>query len=420
MTTRMTFAVLCFGAAVCLLGLLRLFATLHAPDVVSAGERRLRSVTATPYIDLTPRMEPGARARSADDFFALKDVTPTPHPRAATEIFARRVFVLVFDPVLSDGQRLSQRLKWNDPVDMTRSAIEFFKRASRGRVSYSIARTSVITSAWPQKEDGFRYNETGYLAVISDTAKPHEPDSLDYLKILNDQSLDVCGSVNRGEIDELWMYGGPWFGFFESALAGPRAYFYNGAPITDTTCNHLLPIMGLNMREGLANAVHIFGHRMEATMTKAYGDWEQNRAYHNWDRFGLAKAQSPDFTYSGCSSMHFTPNGTQEYQYDRPDPTDSNCEDFLNYPNLSVPSAVTTPIGCDAWACDAAKYYGFWFEHLPFFADCAPDGIASDWWRLFVEPDLALSPVETCHRATNTPFPTPTPINAIHLPIMNR
>lgn len=341
-------------------------------------------------------------------------------------MFARRIFVLIFDPALNDGQRLSQRLKWNDPASMTQGAIEFFKRASRGRVSYSVTRTSVITDAWPQKVDGFRYDETSYLAVISDTAKPHEPDNLDYRQLLNDASLDVCSSVNRGEIDELWMYGGPWFGFFESALAGPRAYFYNGAPITGTMCNRLLPIMGLNMHAGLANAVHVFGHRMEATMTKAYGDWKQNRTNHNWDRFGLAKAQSPDYTYSGCSSMHYAPNGTREYQYDRPEATNSNCDDFYNYPSLGDPSAVATPIGCAAWVCDAAKYYGYWFEHLPFFAGCAPDGMASDWWRLFVEPDFALSPAETCLRATNTPFPTPTPTPtptpayAIHMPVMNR
>jgi hypothetical protein len=37
--------------------------------------------------------------------------------------------------------------------------------------------------------------------------------------------------VARGEIDEIWLFGGPYFGFYESRMAGPGAFWCNAPPL---------------------------------------------------------------------------------------------------------------------------------------------------------------------------------------------
>src|SRR6185436_5906946 len=228
----------------------------------------------------------------------------------------KKVLLLVFDPTMSNGQDLNTYMGWPAYSTLVQGIIDSFQSASHGQLQYTIADTHVVSNEWPVKVDGFRYTEATYLAVMQNGAPGHSPDEVDYNVIIDNPQFDICGKLNRGEIDELWMYGAPYFGFYESRLVGPGAYSYNSPPLTSThNCNKLLPIMGLSYERGVAEAVHSFGHRAEATMTKVYGSWQENRTAHSWDRFGLVKAQSPNYSYSGCGSVHYPPNGLADYDY---------------------------------------------------------------------------------------------------------
>lgn len=311
--------------------------------------------------------------------------------------YLRNVYVVVYDPLLSNGQLLSEYLNWAKHVDMTQEAIDFFYQASNGRLLYTVVDTTVVTSGWPEKIDGYQYTEEEYLNVIGGNSPAHSPDTVDYNKIVNDPNLDICGRVNRGEIDEIWIYNGPWFGFGESTLVGPNAYWYNSPPVPEPhTCNRLVPIMGPSPeRTGLTG--HGEGHRMESTMYRVYGSWQQNRTNHNWERFALVDAQSPDYSYSGCGSIHYPPNGTSDYDYSNPSIANTNCDDFNNYPNLGDPLITVEPVSCSTWGCDHYGYMMYWFSHLPSNSGCGPDGMANDWWEYFVEPALALDPSSPCY-----------------------
>ncbi|HXQ35468.1 MAG TPA: hypothetical protein VN843_15730, partial [Anaerolineales bacterium] len=309
----------------------------------------------------------------------------------------KKVLVLVFNPTLSNGQDLNTYMGWPAYATSVQGIVNSLQSASGGQLQYTIVDTHVVTDEWPVKIDGFRYTEATYLAVMQNGAPAHSPDEVDYNVIIDNPQLDICGKLNRGEIDELWMYGAPYFGFYESRLVGPGAYPYNSPPMTGThNCTKLLPIMGLSYERGVADAVHSFGHRAEATMTKVYGGWEQNRTSHNWDRFGLVKAQSPHYTYSGCGSVHYPPNALSGYDYGNPGSTLTNCEDFINYPNLSDPQAVAQPVTCAAWNCDHLSYMVYWFSHLPSNTGCGSDAVENNWWLYFVDPSLALFPPLNC------------------------
>jgi hypothetical protein len=313
------------------------------------------------------------------------------------QTITRKVYVVVYNPQLSNGQKLSEYLHWNNHTDITQNTIDLFRQASKDKINYSIAYTTIITDGWPEKEDGFRYTEAEYLAVMNGQSSPHSPDTVDYNKIVNAPALDICGKANRGEIDEVWIYNGPYFGFYESRLVGPGAYFYNSPPVPSPyTCNRLIPIMGPSPERGIAEATENFGHRTEATMMRIYGSWQQNRTSHNWEKFALVKALSPNYSYSGCGNIHYPPNGTSDYDYDNPSIVQTNCDDFANYPNLSDPLTVAKSVTCSTWNCSHADYFRYWFGHLPSNDGCGPDNVANDWWKYFANPALANAPSTAC------------------------
>ncbi len=300
----------------------------------------------------------------------------------------KKVYVLIYDPILSNGQRLSVSQGWTPYLEQAQQAIDFFDEVSEGHVSFSIEYVEEI-DAWPVKIDGFQYNEETYLDVLNGVTEHHEPDILDYYQFLNDTNLGICDKFNAGEIDEIWTFAGPWFGFYESTLAGSQdgligfAYNDDGYTLNLTSCTNLIPI-------GIPGA-HTFGHRMEATMKQAYGSWEENRMDHNWDSFGLEKAHSPDYSVFGCGSVHYAPNsrtGNDDYDFDIPDTVSSYCDSFFNYPDLGDLPSQGVPVSCSTWGCTREGYEKWWFGHIPKFSGVGPDRKLNDWWEYLLNPNL--------------------------------
>jgi hypothetical protein len=325
-----------------------------------------------------------------------REYLPTSAP-SHPNMLTRKVYVIVYDPLLENGQNLSDYLNWNEHATLTQGTIDFFQQVSNGELNYSVVDTTIATDGWPELVDGFQYTESEYLAVIHGQTPAHKPDGVNYNQIVNSPQFDICEKVNRGEVDEVWIYNGPYFGFFESTLAGPGAYWFNSPPVPEPyDCNRLVPIMGPSPERGLECAIENFGHRTEATMTHVYGSWQQNRTAHNWERFALVEALSPDYNYSGCGNIHYPPNGTSDYDYGNPSTVMSNCEDFINYLNLNDPDTVVQPVTCSAWGCSHLGYFEYWFSHIPANTGCGADIVAANWWRYIAEPALAFNPPSAC------------------------
>ena len=267
-----------------------------------------------------------------------------------TPVYQKKVLVLSYDPTVTkpDGTtaKLTAYENWDDATQLADQFRRSVESMSNGRVKYVIEKTKIVNDI-PVKEDGFDYTPAGLLTCLSDTSTCHNPDGADYLAIVNSQGL--CTDANAGVIDEVWMFGGPFFGFYESRMMGPNAFWLNSPQLEGTTCNKLVPIMGFNYERHIAEMVHDNIHRTESTMARVYGSWQENRINTGWDKFALVAAQSPSFGFSGCGTAHFAPNSTQDYQYDNTAPVSSFCDDFYNYPNLKAPSAALKTITCSAW-----------------------------------------------------------------------
>ncbi len=316
-----------------------------------------------------------------------------------TGTFSKKVSVVVYAPFLSNGQYLSDYLGWAAHADMTQANIDFFWQASHGELSYTVAETVILSDGWPVKKDGFRYTEVEYLAAINGTGPWHEPDAVDYNAIVNDPRLDICGKANRHEIDEVWIYNGPGFGFYESTLIGPGAYWFNSGPVAEPhDCERLIPLMGPSP-ERPDMLGHGEGHRMESTMVRLYGGWDMNSVdpeRTNWDRFALVDYQSTAYDYSGCGSIHYPPNGVSDYDYSNSSTANSNCADFGNYPDLGDPNLTVESVSCSSWNCSHFGYMGYWFGSLPHNEGCGSDRVHSNWWRYFSDPAESLDPTDGC------------------------
>ena len=312
-------------------------------------------------------------------------------PRATDTAQTTKVMVIDFEP-----GAVRQTYGWNDPQILENQFISDVTSVSGGNFNYQIVNRQVVND-FPVKADGFKYTIDTFNTCWTNRSTCHSPDTADYLKVLND--YDVCGKRNRGEIDELWLWGGPYFGYWEAVMAGPGAFSTNAPPLTGTSCQKKLNIMGFNYERGVSEMLEDLGHRVEGTMRQVYGSWTAGSDSHAWNKFTLLDKDSPG--KANCGNVHFAPNSTSDYDWGNTRTVASNCEDWVNYPNLT---GATQSFNCSKWSCDGYGYKKWWLSHLPKAAGVAPDGKLTNWWEYVIDYDSAISP-------TPTPTPTPTPLS---------
>lgn len=301
----------------------------------------------------------------------------------------KRVTIVNYDPVMSNGQKLSIYKNWQSPAVLAQQ-YALWINSNQNDVVYVVTRT-VNYNQWnqtPVKEDGFQYTEQSYLQCINNHQTCHQPDLANYNLIF--QNIDLRNETNTNKVDEVWMFGAPYFGFYESRLVGPNGYWYNAPPIQDQTYNKLIPVMGYSYERDMTLMVHNLGHRTESTMERVYGPWSQTQLIDNWDFFGMNSLQS-GLKYSGCGSVHYPPNARFDYDYDNATAIDSYCESFsLNYPAPPSTNSMTL-VSSQTWGNPNGDYQlgylTWWFGKFPYKAGIGPDGKYLNWWQYVNDPN---------------------------------
>lgn len=311
-------------------------------------------------------------------------VTP-PSTSAAPSDF--RVLMITFNPIIESqgGVRLTQLMGWNDPAASTSQYMADLAVASHGYVAYTLV-TSLVIDDIPRKLDGFDYTDQTYLTCLANTSTCHMPDTVDYGKIFQD--FDICARVATDGIDEVWLWGGPYFGYWEYNVRGPSL---NITPENIPLCgNKTLYVMGFNYERGNPEMIEDFGHRTEGVLAThiAHGNWQQNEA-NEWNKFSLVAAPVSGYPYGHCGNVHYPPNGLSDYDWGNTRYVQSDCADYANYPQLTGTFA---PVNCTAWGCNGYDYIRWWLYHLP-HAGGTIDGNRNDWWRYVVDYDYALCPL---------------------------
>lgn len=297
-------------------------------------------------------------------------------PRPAGDSVVVRVLVLNFDPVIPQRgrRRAHEAFEWNDPRALAPEYIADVRTASGGYVRYQIVEWRDLDE-FPRKRDGFRYTPETFTACWTNRETCHEPDGLDYPAMIG--AHGVARRIDAGSVDEVWLFGAPYFGFFESAMAGPGAFDINGEPFPDVPARRPFAIMGFSYERGVAEMLHNLCHRTEATMSRAYGGWRAESLTTNWARFAANGHQSGG--RAGVGSCHYPPNASSDYDYANVGSVESDADDWYDYPRVA---GVRRRVSRDAWGGPDyhRQFMRWWFSHLPRAPGTNADGRLNNWW----------------------------------------
>ncbi len=288
------------------------------------------------------------------------------------------VLVINFDPLIESegGRGLHEVLRWNDPRALTETFIADLAACSGGYSRYQVADWQDV-DAFPVKKDGFRYSGSSFVRNWRRRDGWHQPDAVDYRAIFRE--FDVPGRIDRGEIDEVWLWGFPYAGFWESTMAGRGAYFCNSPPVEAIHTERLFVTMGFNYERGVGEMLESFGHRVESILRHVFGSWEP-RETHAWNRFTLYDKVAPG--RAGCGNVHFAPNSERDYDWGNRRIVWSTCDDWLNYPHLT---GQRRQVNCQEWGNgDIRAHHLWWLRHLP-RAEGRSEGKLNNWWAYAID-----------------------------------
>jgi hypothetical protein len=227
----------------------------------------------------------------------MPDITP----------LTRKVLVIDFRPA-------AVPVRWHRSDDLIPQYIESMRQASQDILQYQVVETLKVAD-YPTLMGDRQYNNTTYAAVLGDDKSALRDATGNYVLADYDQIIqkfDLLQKVEKGQIDEVWMFGGPYFGFYESRMVGRGAFWCNG-PAIEKDCRRFV-IMGFNYERDVKEMIHDYGHRTESLLAKQFDSDKYLR-----NAYRLQAAAAPANAYekflSGHGTVHRKPGG-KEYEQD--------------------------------------------------------------------------------------------------------
>ncbi len=193
-----------------------------------------------------------------------------PQPPPPPLSMPRKVMAIVFQPTGPNFQSSSS--SWSNPDDLVAGYIAKIGAVSGSQLTYQVT-VKKVAPYFPALKDGRCYDDTTWAqAMANDTQAFRDPASggyemADYSRILAD--FNILQEVGTASVDEVWMFGGPLFGFYESCMVGKGAFWCNGPQIQAETRRFL--VMGFNYERSVKEMVHDYGHRVENILATQFG-----------------------------------------------------------------------------------------------------------------------------------------------------
>jgi len=312
---------------------------------------------------------------------------PAPYPKdSATEpaqITRSKVLVINYDPVMDSARNtLSKVMNWKNPSDLLVGFMADLTEVSQGMARYEIVQR-IDVNEFPAKTDGFRYTPQTYLDVWNRVSAPHSPQEVNYQSILT--QFNVVQRIARSEIDEVWIFGFPHAGFYESTMGGPGAFWCNAPPLVNTSASkRRFVVMGFSYERGGGEMLEAYGHRAESIMEKTFG--KLSGEANLWKRFIRYDKVAPG--KSACGNIHFAPNSQADYEWNNMTPVQSECYDWLlNFPTFK--GDVRTVDATEWGGGEIRARHKWWFNHFPRAAG-RKNGIHNNWWQYVAAPQRVI------------------------------
>ena len=308
---------------------------------------------------------------------------PQPAPPAMPEpavIVSPRVLVVVYNPVMdpATGKKLSQVMNWSRAEDLSAQFVADILEASGGLARYQIVKRLEVNE-FPVKADGFRYTPKAYLDVMNHVSAAHAPDTVNYQDFLTRNK--ILELVAGNQIDEIWVFGFPYAGFYESIMGGAGAFFCNSNPLPGTSqCPRRFVIMGFSVERGVGEMLESFGHRTEFTIDKVFSRIaSQNNLWKKFIRYDKAFPGQAE-----VGSIHYAPNSDKDYDWGNPRYVPSRCDDWFNFPNFK---STVKQVNSTEWGGgEIHAHHKWWLKHLPKVGG-RTNGIANNWWQYVLDPN---------------------------------
>jgi hypothetical protein len=292
----------------------------------------------------------------------------------------RKVLLIIFNPpVPSEGRKfLNAVMKWNDPEELTEGHIADMKEVSYGYANYQVVGKEEVRD-FPVKVDGFKYKADDFVKALRNKSGFHPKDEVNYLQIVKDHKL--IERVNSGEIDEVWMHGFPYAGFYESIMAGPGAFWCNAPALKGTeNAKRRFVIMGFNYQRGLGEMLENQGHRAESIMKHVFRN--ETGKDNLWEKFTRYDKTHPGKAEVGI--VHYAPNSEKDYDWGNMKKVTSYADDWLNFPNFK--GEKRTMDATDWGKGDTKQHHVWWFKRLPHITG-SDEGISYNWWEYIIDPN---------------------------------
>ena len=305
-------------------------------------------------------------------------------PSGRPQPVQKTAYLITFNPrIPSEGNKgLIEVMGWKNPEELAAQYIADLREVSGGYANYSVVKRDVVDS-FPAKVDGFVYDPDKFVVSWHSKGKDgggfHTPDWTDYHKLV--AQFNIIPQINEGKFDEVWFFGFPYGGFYESRMAGPGAFWCN-APALENT-NHAkrrFVMMGFSYQRGVGEMLENMGHRAESIMKHVY---RNHKGEENlWERFSRYDQTHPNRAEVGL--MHFAPNSTKDYEWGRDQKVPSRAHTWRNFPNLAGEAKT---LNREDWGGgDTRAHNKWWFEHLPQTSG-RTDGVSNNWWEYIIDPD---------------------------------
>jgi hypothetical protein len=322
---------------------------------------------------MTASAEGSAASRSASTERDATVLTPAVRTR-------NKVLLVNYDPLIPSkgGRRLTDVMGWMKPLDMAAQFINDMKECSHDFARFEIVEAVDIDDL-PVKMDGYQYTGDEFLSLLRAKSGFHQPDQADYKLILKQQK--IVARLERTEIDEVWLFGPPYCGFFESRMIGPGAFWCNAPPIEGAKYgDRRAVLMGFNYERGVGEMLESMGHRAESILQHAF-----RRAPAEddlWDRFMRIELTHPGQAEVG--SVHFAPNSLHDYDWGNREYVLSRCDTWLRFPDLK---GQPVRVNRDAWGGgDMRLHHLWWMERFP-HAGGRTAGVSNNWWSFIMDPN---------------------------------
>lgn len=301
------------------------------------------------------------------------------------DTLTRRVLSIVHDPIIpGEGNRkLHEVLGWNDPDELARKFIADVIACGHGHALYEIVEW-IEVNAFPKKIDGFSYTPESYLTCWRARSGFHDPDRVDYLRLLD--QFKVKEKITQDLIDEVWLFAFPYAGYYESIMLGPGAFWCNAPPLPDTEdWRRRIVVMGFNYERGVGEMLENLGHRAEAIISRVFN--QSIEGENLWERFTRHERTHPGRAEVG--TVHFAPNSERDYDWGNKRYVLSFCDNWYDFPAMR---GEAKRVNCKEWGDgDIRLHHLWWFDHFPHF-DGSSNGISHDWWKYVLDPNEVIEP----------------------------